>query len=55
MKNNKEKTKELFLIAMDAVLTMNRAVGNSPSTECRKSIGKPLANTPAQSSLTRIC
>lgn len=27
MKNNKEKTQELFLTAMNAVLTMNRAVG----------------------------
>lgn len=27
MKDNEQKTKELFLIAMNAVLTMNRAVG----------------------------
>ena len=27
MKDNKEKTKDLFLIAMNAVLTMNRVVG----------------------------
>lgn len=26
MKDNEQKTKELFLIAMDAVMTMNRAV-----------------------------
>lgn len=27
MKDNKQKTKELFLTAMDAIMTMNRAVG----------------------------
>lgn len=27
MKDNEQKTKELFLIAMNAVMTMNRAVG----------------------------
>lgn len=43
MKDNEQKTKELFLITMNAVLTMNRAVGKFD--ELGFNIERPPLNT----------
>lgn len=43
MKDNEQKTKELFLIAMNAVMTMNRAVGKFD--ELGFNIERPPLNT----------